>query len=799
MFHGTATAGPRPDYWHGGKVRMWGMSGFVRAMVSGLAIAAWLHAPLAAATPRQEDKVSQKLGRTVADSDPPLWPSTPQAPAGAPNVLLIMTDDVGFGASSTFGGAIPTPTLDALARDGLRYNQFNTAALCSPTRAALLTGRNPHRIGMGRATNIPTGYPGYTTFLDSSAGTIAEILKRSGYNTAMFGKSHLTPEWEMSQAGPFDRWPTGLGFEYFYGFLSADVSLWNPVLYENNVPVTLAKDPGYHLDRDLADRTIRWIRGQKAVAPDKPFFLYYAPGTAHTPHHAPAEWLERFRGKFDQGWDRMREEVFARQKAEAIIPANARLTPRPDGIPAWSSLNADQKRLYSRLMEAYAASLAYTDHEIGRVIDALREAGELDNTLVIFIQGDNGGSVEGGENGMLFEQTMTSGAGSEDLAYQLSRIDEIGGPALYNHFPAGWGWAINAPFRWYKQTASHFGGTRNGLVISWPEKIKAAGEIRSQFHYVTDIMPTILEAAQVEAPAVLNGVEQMSLDGVSLTYSFSRPDAPSTRRTQVFEMMENFSIYHDGWVAASLPQDVPWTPITQRRRTPLEERSWALYNVREDFSQNNDLAAANPSKLREMQKLFREEAARNKILPIHSFTQGVEGRPSLGRDRTVFHYTAGITHIPEDAAPHTIGRSYQITADIIVPQNANGVLVTQGGRFGGYAFYLKDGRPVFHYNAVGQNQYMIRAAQALPAGPHKLVAEFQTDAPKRGAPGTLTISANGTEIARGRIGRTISGWMSHTEGFDVGEDTTTPVNDDYDIESSKFSGKINSLIFNIIK
>ncbi|XHS00637.1 arylsulfatase [Sphingomonas sp. DBB INV C78] len=716
---------------------------------------------------------------------------------GAPNVLLIMTDDVGFGASSAFGGPIPTPTFDALAKQGLRYNQFNTTALCSPTRAALLTGRNPHNVGMGNVTNLPTGYDGYTSVIPKSAATTAEVLKQNGYNTAMFGKSHLTPEWEMSQAGPFDRWPNGLGFEYFYGFLSADASMWSPNLVENSRPVEPPhNDPSYHFDRDMADHAIRWIEEQHALAPDKPFFVYYAPGTAHTPHHAPKEWLDRFRGKFDQGWDAIREETYLRQKRMGIIPPTTQLTPRPASLPAWNSLSADQKRLYSRLMEAYAASLAYADEQMGRIVADLKAKGEFDNTLIIFIQGDNGGSGEGGLNGLLFEQSGIARY-DEDFNYMLSRIDEIGSPTLYNHYPAAWGWALNAPFQWTKQVASHFGGIRNGLVVSWPARIKDAGGVRDQFHYVTDVMPTILEAAGVKAPSMVNGVAQQPIDGVSMAYSFTQKAEPSHRKTQVFEMMENMGIYQDGWWAGTTPARSAWD-VTKNIKIDLDTRKWELYNIRQDFSQAKNLAASNPAKLQEMQQLFWAEAARSKILPIHDFAEGTEGRPTLTEGRDQFVYYPGLTRAAESAVPHTIGHSYAITADVVLPDRpANGVLVTQGGRFGGYALYLKNGRPIFHYNAVGPRQYKISATEALPPGPHKILADFKADSAARGGGGTLTLSVDGKIIGSGRVEHTLFGWVSHTEGFDVGEDTITPINDDYTIPASRFDGDLRKIIFDV--
>lgn len=773
------------------------------AMLGSTVLAAGLVvAPLAAQTilPIPEKPSKQQLGRTVEQSGAPEWPAQVKAPAGAPNILLILTDDVGFGATSTFGGPVPTTTFDMLAKSGIRYNQFNTSALCSPTRAALLTGRNPQNVGMGNVTNLATGYEGYTTQLPKSAGTVAEVLRQNGYNTAMFGKSHLTPEWEMSQAGPFDRWPTGLGFEYFYGFLSADANQFEPPLVENTSFIEPPHDdPDYILDRDMADRAIGWIQRQKALAPDKPFFVYYAPGTAHTPHSAPTEWLEKFRGKFDMGWDVAREQTFARQKKMGVIPANAELTPRPDGLPAWASLNADQKKLYARQMEAFAAALSFSDHELGRVIDNLRETGQLDNTMIVYIQGDNGGSAEGGLDGLVYEQSGITGF-KEPFAFKMETIDKIGTRELYNHYPAAWGWAMNAPFPWYKQVASHAGGTRNGLVISWPGHVAHSDQVRSQYHHVIDIMPTLLAAAKLPAPAEVNGVAQKPLDGISMAYSFTQPKAPSQRHIQVYEMMENVGIYKDGWMAGTTPKrtawDVSWDSTNKKLNVDVDDRPWVLFNLDKDFSENRDLAATNPAKLAEMKALFWEEAKRNHILPIHDFSQGYEGRPSTITGHDSFTYYPGFIRGNEANVPSTIGRSYQIDADVIIPQDgANGVLLTQGGRFGGYAFYVNKGQLVFHYNALGPRQYQVRSEQPIPAGEHRFTAAFKTDEARPQSGGTLTLSIDGKVVGTGRIDQTLGGWISHNDGFDVGQDTLTPINSDYAVVDSAFTGELKKLVF----
>lgn len=738
-------------------------------------------------------------GPTSADAPPVAWPQNPTAPSGAPNVLIVMTDDVGFGASSAFGGPIPTPHLEALAKRGAVYNQFNTTALCSPTRAALLTGREPHNVGMATVTNLPQGYDGYNSVLPKSAGALPEILRQNGYSTAMFGKSHLIPEWEMSAAGPFDRWPTGLGFEYFYGFLSGDTSQFEPVLYENTLPVA---DPrqgraDYILDGDLTDRAITWINAQKAVAPDKPFFLYYASGTAHAPQHAPKEWLEKFRGKFSYGWDALRQQTFSRQKAMGIIPAGTRLTGRPGILPAWSTLSDEQKEISQRFMEAYAAQLSYFDNQFGRLIEDLKKNNQFDNTLIIFIEGDNGSSAEGGIAGRMSEQSFVNFI-PEDSAYVKAHAGEIGGYKAYNMYPAGWAWALNAPFQYFKQVASHFGGTRNGLVISWPGHIAAEGAVRSQYHHVSDIMPTVLEAVKIQPPAILNGIPQKPIDGISMSYTFNTLHGPSRRRTQVYEMAANFGVYHDGWFAGTTPYRAPWE-IGKQIGDSVSGRRWELYNIADDFSQSRDLAKSNPGKLTEMQRLFWVEAGRNAILPIHKAPESMRGKPNLNAGRSEFIYRSGVTHVPESAAPALLRRSFTIAAKITVPEGGgNGVIVTQGGRFGGYALYLKDGRPVFHYNATGPAQSRIAAAAVLTPGDHEIVVRFRIDSDgDRMSPGEMSILVDSHQVATGRITMTLPNVISQDEGFDIGIDTGSPISDDYAISQSKFVGSVNQVIFEL--
>ncbi|MCW1384917.1 sulfatase-like hydrolase/transferase [Novosphingobium sp. KCTC 2891] len=749
----------------------------------------------------QVDPLAGKVGRTVAETHAPAWPSNPAAPKGAPNVIVIMTDDVGFGATSTFGGPVPTPAFDALGKEGLRYNRFNTTALCSPTRASLLTGRLPQNVNMGNVTNLPTGYDGYTSVIPKTAGTMAQILKENGYNTAMFGKNHLTPDWEMSPAGPYDRWPTGLGFEYFYGFMSADTSMWAPSITENTLPVEPPhNDPAYHFEKDMADHAIRWMQTQKAAAPDKPFFMYYAPGLSHTPHHAPKEWIDKFKGQFDQGWDKLREETFARQKRLGVIPAGTQLTPRPSSLPAWSSLKPEQKKVYSRLMEIYAATVAYSDYQTGRLIDAVKASGQFDNTLIVYIEGDNGSSAEGGLNGLSYEQSAITGR-KESFAELAANIDKFGGPDMYNHFPAAWAWAMNAPFPYWKQVASQAGGVRNGMVMSWPARIADKGAVRSQYAHVSDIMPTVLEAAGIAAPETLDGVKQQPVDGISLAYSFTKGDAQSARRQQIYEMMENFGIYKDGWMAGTLPKRMAWeVGVGEDHKMAVgpEQRNWVLFNMDKDFSTAKDLSKSNPAKLKEMQDLFWVEAAKNHILPIHDWSEGTQGRPSLGRTRTSFVYKPGTGTINEDAAPHTIGHSFAIDTDLTVPAaGASGVVIAQGGKFGGYSLYLKDGRPAFHYNALGPDQYAILADAPLAPGDHTLSADFKADGSKLRSGGTLTLLVDGKPVASGRVSQTVAGWMSHTEGLDIGSDPITPVSPDYASATSAFTGTIKEVRFSI--
>ena len=749
--------------------------------------------------PKPEPPFHGKIGRTVKDSTPD-FPKSVEAPAGAPNVLLIMTDDVGFGASSTFGGPIQTPNFQRIADSGLRYNMFHTTALCSPTRAALITGRNHHTNASGVITEFATGYPGYNSLVPKSSGSVGEVLKENGFNTSWFGKMHNVPDWMSSQAGPFDLWPSGLGFEYFYGFLGGDSDQWHPALYENTRPIEpYLGNPLYILDRDLADKAISWLRMQHALAPNKPWFLYYATGTAHAPHHAPKEWIAEYRGQFDQGWDKVREETLARQIKLGVVPANTQLTKRPDGIPAWDSLSADQKRLYARMMEVYAGALSHADYQIGRLLDAVQESGQLENTLVIFLMGDNGASAEGTLQGTTNEVATAANSVTESLPYLLSMIDELGGPLTYNHYPVGWAHAMDAPMQWTKQVASHFGGSRNGMVISWPARIKDRGSLRSQFCHVIDIVPTVYEAAGITPPTVMDGVQQKPLEGVSLVYTFDNANAPTRHSTQYFELVGNRAIYKDGWMASTTPLRLPWVTIGFEPNP--DDFKWELYNINEDFSQANNLAEKNPNKLKELQDAFDVEAKKYNVYPLDSsFASRADPaiRPSLTRGRTEFTYYQGMVRIPEGSAPNFKNKSWAIAAEVTVPDNlANGVLATIGGRFGGWALLMEGGKPEFVYALSNQpeHKFWIASNQPIPAGNHVVRFEFKYDGGGIGKGATGTLFVDGTAVAEGRIAQTVGVRFSLDETFDVGSDMGTPVVEDYlDKMPFAFTGTLKKFV-----
>jgi len=726
------------------------------------------------------------------------YPQPVTPPEGAPNVVVIIIDDLGFGQPGTFGGPVPTPTLDALAEEGLRFTRFHTTAICSPTRAALLTGRNHHQSGFGTISELSTGYPGYNSIWPRSSGTIAEILKDHGYSTAAFGKWHNTPDWETSPMGPFDRWPTGLGFEYWYGFQGGETSQWEPQLFLNTTPVEpgLRPEEGYHLNIDLVDHAISWIDRQNSIAPDKPFFLYFAPGAVHAPLHVSQDWIDRFAGEFDQGWDAVREETLARQKQLGIVPEATDLTPRPAEIEAWDGLGVDEKRLFARHQEVFAGFLAQTDHEIGRLIERVKTMPEADNTLIIFIAGDNGASAEGSITGTL-NNIMTQNGIPDTVEAQLAMIDEIGGsPAHENHYPVGWAWAGSSPFQWMKRVPSHFGGTRNGMIVSWPAQISDTGGIRTQFHHVVDIAPTILEAVGISEPRVVNGTDQTPMTGVSMGYSFSDADAPGTRLTQYFETGGHRALYHDGWVAASF-HGVPWELSGS---IGFDDSVWELYNIEEDFAQANDLAAENPEKLAELQAIFDEEARKFDVYPLDDrFAARVTNpeRPSVTRGRTSFTYAPGTTRIPEGSAAPVYQRSHTITAEIEVPEGgASGVLIANGGSSAGYTLYLEDGIPVYEFNFFGRDVYRVAGDAPLAPGPHTITMIYEQQ-PFEGTDvtgGTATLLVDDTVVGSGEVAQVVPSRYSATETLDIGMDLGATVSPAYREEAPfAFTGSIEQV------
>jgi arylsulfatase A-like enzyme len=675
------------------------------------------------------------------------FPSPPRAPSGAPNILLILTDDVGFGATSTFGGPIPTPTFDALARAGLRYNAFHTTAMCSPTRAALLTGRNHHAVASGSITNVAFDEPGYTSVIPKSAATMGAVLRENGYDTAWFGKNHNTPDWETGPLGPFDRWPNALGFDYFYGFNTAATSQFAPSLVENRNPVDPpTHDPTYHLDRDLADHLIHWLDIQRTVRTGHPFFAYWAPGTLHSPHQVPDEWIARFKGRFDEGWDKVREQTFARQKTMGVIPKDARLTPRPSSLPAWADLSADQKRLYARMMEVAAAQLSYADDQIGRVIESLRRSGQLDNTLVIYIQGDNGASIESfrGANNELISLSGIE-TGDEELARGIAAH---GGPNAYGNYPAAWGWATNVPFQWGKQVASHLGGLRDGLVISWPSRIRQTAQVRSQFHHVIDIAPTVYEAAGITPPAKVGGHEQQPLDGTSMVYTFDDAHAPSRRREQYFEMLGHRSYYKDGWMASSVPAVPPWD---RTRTVDPGTLKWELYDLTQDYSQARDVAVKYPARLQELRADFDAAASKYHIHPLTADIMrrvGPGNRPSVLDGRTHFAYGPGNTRYSAGSFPAS-GMGAALTAHLeILGANAQGPIVVQGDVFGGMGLLLKEGRPTFLFNPTGRETERVTLQGSAPLAPgnHEVRVRITAEPGKGPRAAHFTLSVDGTTV-----------------------------------------------------
>lgn len=729
----------------------------------------------------------------AADAKPPPRFEV-KAPDGAPNVIVFLIDDIGFGHPSTFGGAIPMPTLDRLAANGIMYNRFHTTALCSPTRVALLTGRNHHTNNAGAIMEVATAFPGNTGARPQSVTPLAEILRQNGYSTSAFGKYHETAPWEVSVSGPFDRWPTKSGFDKFYGFIGGETNQWAPLIIDGTIKVEAPHDPNYHFTVDMTNQAISWIRSQQSLTPDRPFFTYFATGATHAPHHVPQEWIDKFKGKFDGGWDQYREQTFARQKQLGIIPQDTRLAGKPADIKDWASLSADEKRLFARQMEVFAAFAAHTDHEIGRVVQAIEDMGELDNTLIIYLVGDNGASAEGGMNGMFNEMTFFNGV-PETIPNMLKNLDRWGGPDTYPHMAAGWAVAGNTPFMWTKQVASNFGGTRNPLVISWPARIKAKHEVRSQFQHVVDIAPTVLEAANIPEPTTVNGVKQTPIEGVSMVYSFDDPKATGRHKTQYFEIFGNRAIYSDGWVAATVHR-APWEQAPRRK---LADDVWELYNVDEDFSESTDLAAGNPEKLKELQALFMKEGERYRVLPIDDrllvrFDPAMAGRPDLMAGRKSLTVYEGMTGMMENAFINVKNQSVAITANVEIPAGgANGVILAQGGRFGGWSLYVKDGKPAYTYNFVGLEQYTVNGTERLAPGKATVKLEFAYDGNGRGKGGIATISVNDKKVGSGRIEQTNANIFSGDEAADVGIDEGTNVSSAYKQHGNKFTGKIEKV------
>jgi arylsulfatase A-like enzyme len=724
-------------------------------------------------------------------------------------VLLIMTDDQGYGVSGTFGGVIPTPAMDRVAKAGLRYTQFHSTALCSPTRAALITGRNHHSVGFGVIGEMSTGYPGYDSVIGPESATIGTILRDNGFATSWFGKNHNTPTYLYSAAGPFDQWPVGMGFQYFYGFMGGETDQWTPYLYQNTTPIfPWVGKPGYNLTTDLADEAIKYMSSLNAAAPEKPFFLYYVPGGTHSPHQPTKEWIDKFKGKFDMGWEKMRDQIFANQKRLGVIPANTQLTPWPADLPKWDSLSAIRKKLYAREAEVFAAYAAYTDHEIGRVIQAVQDMGKLDSTLIIYISGDNGTSAEGTLEGTPNQMTAYNAILELPEAELLRYYEAWGSDTTYPHMSVAWSWAFDTPFKWTKQVASHFGGTRQGMAISWPGHIKDVGGVRTQFHHMIDIVPTILEVTGIPAPATVDGVAQKPIEGVSMAYTFDQANATakSKRDTQYFEMFANRGIYNNGWYACTTPPAPPWLMATGKL-PDVNEYKWELYNIADDYSQYNDLAATNPAKLKELQTLFLTEAAKYNVFPLDNslLTRAVTPRPSATAGRPILTYTGENAGIPVGNAPSILNKDYTITAEVTIPKSgAEGMIATMGGRFGGYGLYLLKGKPVFVYNLLNLKHYRWEGGvggadwlgASLKPGKHTIVFDFKYNGPGFGKGGTGVLSVDGKELSRLTMEHSIPFLMAIDESFDIGSDTRTGVDDSYKLPF-RFTGKIDKLTFKL--
>lgn len=718
-----------------------------------------------------------------------------KAPKGAPNVVIVLVDDMGFGQSSAFGGPVNMPTAEKLAKNGLKYNRFHTTALCSPTRMALMTGRNHHSCNTGSVMETATAFPGQTGVRPENIAPLAQMLRLNGYSTAQFGKNHETPTWEISPSGATDRWPTRCGFDKFYGFMGGETNQWAPLVYDGMTKVEVPKDPNYHFMTDMTNQAIAWTQYQKALTPDKPFFVYFAPGATHAPHHCPKEWIEKYKGKFDHGWDKQRDLTFANQKKLGVIPENTKLAAKPPGVRDWDKLTADEKKLFARQMEVFAGYGEYADAEIGRFARSIEEMGEMDNTLFFYIIGDNGASAEGGLVGLFNENTYFNGV-PEKFGDILKRMDDLGGPLSYNHYAVGWAVAGDCPFKWTKQVAANFGGTRNGLVVHWPNGIKSRNEIRGQFHHVVDVVPTVLESCKLPQPKVVNGEKQHPIEGVSMAYSFDDARAKDRHTTQYFEIFCNRAIYHDGWVAGTVHQ-VPW--LTGAKLPPLDQDRWELYNVAEDFSQSTDLAAKHPEKLKELQELFLKEAVKYHVLPLDDrrlerLNAALVGRPDLMQGRKSLTLHAGMTGMMENVFINVKNHSHAITAEVEVPKaGAEGVIVCQAGRFGGWSLYTKSGKLKYCYNFVGLERYTLAADKPLPEGKATVKFEFAYDGGGMGKGGKGTLFVNGEKVAEGRIERTNPLSFSADETADVGVDEATPVTEDYKERDNRFSGKIRKV------
>lgn len=721
-----------------------------------------------------------------------------EAPKGAPNVLIILLDDMGFSQPSTFGGPINMPSLERLANQGLRYNNFHTTGVSSPTRAALLTGRNHHTCNTSLVMEMATAFPGATGQRPISVAPLATMLRYNGYATAAFGKSHETAAWEVSPSGPTDRWPTRSGFDKFYGFIGGEANQWAPALYDGMARIEIPKDPNYHLMTDMTNQAIKWIQAEKSLTPDKPFFVYFAPGATHAPHHVPKEWIAKYKGKFNQGWDKLREETLIRQKKLGVVPPNTKLAAKPEAIKDWDKLSAEEKKLFARQMEIYAAFGEYADYEIGRLIQTIEDMGQMNNTLIFYIPGDNGASADGGMNGLFNEMTFFNKV-DENVADILKHLDELGGPNTYGHYAAGWAVAGDTPFTWTKAVASNYGGTRNGMVIHWPKGIKGKGELRSQWHHVIDIAPTILDAAGLPEPKQVDGIRQTPIEGVSLYYTFNNAQAKDRHITQYFEIVGNRAIYNDGWFAGTVHKAV-WENVP---RASLENDKWELYDTRSDFSLANDLAATFPDKLKQMKDIFTSEAIKYNVLPIDDRIQErmnaeIAGRPDLMAGRTSLTVYEGMIGMSENVFINVKNRTHSISAQVQVSRGAQGVILAQGGRFGGWSLYMKDGKPVFAYNWLGLKRYTIAAKKSLPAGKASIRYEFIYDGGGVGKGGLGRLIVNGRKVAEGRIENTHSYVFSPDEGADVGQDGETPVVENYGIQSPyKFTGKIKEVTIDL--